>query len=162
VSVGEFLKDHWGDLASVLGLAITIWLTWRAKKAAEQARDAAQQVKARISNLDMLADISAAVATLDEIKRLQRLAAWDVALDRYTVVRKHLVRVEQMKQGLTELQLQDIGKAIRQFRIIEAKVEREKANPAQEPIDPAKLNGIVADQGDILEKLMIAIKQAGI
>jgi hypothetical protein len=162
VSVAKFLEDHWGDLASILGLALTLWVSWRAKAAAEQARDAAQQVKARISSLDMLAEISAAVASLGDIKQLQRLTAWDLVLERYTVVRRHLVRVEQMKQGLTQLQLEDVAKVIRQFRIIEATVERAKADPEQAPIDSAKLNRIVADQADVLEKLMIVIKQAGV
>jgi len=158
----QFIKDHWGDLASIVGLVLTLWVSWRAKRAAEQARDAAQQVKARISNLDMLAEISSALATLDEIKRLQRLAAWELVLDRYTVVRRHLVRVEQMNHGLTQLQLSEIGKAIGQFRIIETTVERAKANATQGSIDHAKLNGIIASQADSLEKIMIAIKQAGV
>jgi len=33
----DFLATHWGDLASLAGLALTIWAVLRAKKAAEQA-----------------------------------------------------------------------------------------------------------------------------
>ena len=55
-----FLATHWGDVASLAGLALTIWAVLKAKKAAEQARDAAQQVKERIASLDTLADVSAA------------------------------------------------------------------------------------------------------
>jgi hypothetical protein len=162
VDVGKFLADHWGDLASIVGLALTLWVAWRAKTAAEQARDAAQQVKARISNLDMLEEISAAVGTLNEIKQLLRIPAWDFVLDRCTVVRRHLVRVEQMKQGLSESQLGDIAKTIRQLSIIETKVDRAKAKAAVTPIDLTKLNRIVAHQADTLARLKIAIKQAGI
>jgi hypothetical protein len=91
----------WGDLASLAGLALTIWAVLKAKKAAEQARDAAQQVKERIASLDTLADVSAAIAILDEIKRLQRLGAWQVVLDRYSILRRHLIRVEQLNPALT-------------------------------------------------------------
>jgi hypothetical protein len=66
----DFLATHWGDLASLAGLALTIWAVLRAKKAAEQARDAAQQVKERIARLDTVSAVSAAITTLEEIKIL--------------------------------------------------------------------------------------------
>ena len=46
----DFLAAHWGDVASLAGLALTIWAVFKAKKAAEQARDATQQVKERIAH----------------------------------------------------------------------------------------------------------------
>lgn len=102
MDLGQFLADHWGDLASVVrlvisvvGLAITIWVSFKAKKAAEtaktaaeQARDAARQVKDRIATLDTLADASAAIAIMEEIKRLQRSGAWPIALDRCSTFKK--------------------------------------------------------------------------
>jgi hypothetical protein len=135
-------------------LGLTTWAALRAGSAAK----AAQEVKNRMFSLDTLTEISAALATLDEIKRHQRQRAWEVVLDRYAVVRKHLVRVEQMNPRFTDAQQAEFAKTIKQFRIIEAKVERARANP-NDPIDPAKLNGIIADQSDVLERIMIAIKQ---
>jgi hypothetical protein len=55
----DFLASHWGDVASLAGLALTIWAVFKAKKAAEQARDIAQQVKKQIASLDTLAAVSA-------------------------------------------------------------------------------------------------------
>jgi hypothetical protein len=121
-----------------------------------------RQVKARIFNLDMRAEISAAVATLDEVKRLQQFAAWDFVLDRYAIVRRHLVRVEQIKHGLTESQLCEIGEAIRQFGILELKVDGAKAKGQFASINSARLNRVIADQADVLERLKTAIKQAGV
>lgn len=74
----EFLSEHWGDIASVIGLALTVWLAARAKTAAEQARDAAEQVRDQMTALDSLSEISAAIALLDELKNLQRLRVWDL------------------------------------------------------------------------------------
>jgi hypothetical protein len=83
----EFLAKHWGDLAGALGFAFTIWLAFQAKTAAEQARDAAQQVRERISALDTIGELSTAITILQEIMRLQRTNAWDtvwdIVLDRY-------------------------------------------------------------------------------
>jgi hypothetical protein len=92
MTLGSFLADHWGDLASVAGLVAATWAALKAKAAAE----AAQEVKLRIGNLDALAELAAAIAALEEIKRLQRLKNWDVVLDRYAAVRKHLVRVREL------------------------------------------------------------------
>ena len=158
----DFLASHWGDLASLAGLALTIWAVFKAKKAAEQARDAAQQVKERIASLDTLADVSAAIAIMDEIKRLQRLGAWQIVLDRYSILRRHLIRVEQLNPALTEIQRRQIARAIGQFRIIETKVEEVMSAPENSPADAVAFNRIVSAQIDAIERIMTAIKQAGV
>jgi hypothetical protein len=153
----DFLARHWGDLTSLVGLAVTIWFAVRAKHAAEQARDAAQQVKDRISSLDTVAALSAAVETLEQLKGLHRIRAWDLVFNRYSSLRRHLVTIEA---GLTESQRTQIAKAISQFRIIEAEVERASASQQQDQLDSARFNRIVSAQIDVLQKLMIAVKQA--
>src|SRR5712691_2865750 len=95
MTVGSFLADHWGDLASVAGLAAATWAAIKAKAAA----DAAQEVKRRIAHLDALAEVSAAIATIDVIKRLHRDSAWSQVMDQYDLVRRHLVRVYGMQPG---------------------------------------------------------------
>jgi hypothetical protein len=69
----DFLAKHWGDLAGVLGLALTIWFSFQAKAAAEQARDAARMARDRIFSLDVISELTTARSTLMEIVRLQRL-----------------------------------------------------------------------------------------
>src|SRR5271170_5972025 len=92
----DFVTKHWGDLASVLGFTLTIWFVWRAKTAAEQARDAAEEVRDQISRFDTVAELSAAITIIEEIMRLQRTQAWeivwDIVLDRHSTLRSHLVR----------------------------------------------------------------------
>jgi len=143
VNLGQFLADHWGDLASVVGLAIVIWASLTAKNAAEQARDAARQVKERIATLDTLADVSAALAIMEEIKRLQRVQAWQIALDRYSTLRRHLIRVAQMNPGLTDVQRKELAASIDQFRTIEIKVER-SITAGVKGLNLANVNGVVS------------------
>ena len=162
MTLRDVLATHWGDVASLAGLALTIWAVLKAKKAAEQARDAAQQVKERIAGLDTLSDVSAAITIMDEIKRLQRLRAWPLVLDRYSVLRRHLVRIEQLNAGLTEEQRTQIARSIAQFRIIEAKVERATVTDQLAQIDSAAFNRTISDRIDELEGIMTAIKQAGV
>jgi hypothetical protein len=153
MNVGSFLADHWGDLASVAGLVAATWAAFKAKAAA----DAAQEVKRRIAHLDALAELSAALATLDIIKRLHRGSAWVQVLDQYDLVRRHLVRVESMQPD--SAYGQEIRKAIRQFSMMETKVGQAMEGGGQ--VDYVALNGTVSDQVDVLERIIIAIKQSG-
>ena len=87
----DFLSKHWGDLASVLGLALTIVALFMAKG----ARDAARDVRARISNFDTVGELTSAIAILQEIMRLQRgevlaSVAWHIVLERYGALQLHL------------------------------------------------------------------------
>ena len=116
-------------MASLAGLALTIWEVLRAKKAAEQARDVAQQVKERIAHLDTVAAVSAAITTLEEIKILHRTRAWDRVLTQYSNLRRHFVTIEA---GLTRAQRDQVGSAFSQFRIIEEEVGQAMADQRQE------------------------------
>jgi hypothetical protein len=108
----DFFARHWGDLAGVLGLAVTIWFAYQAKSAAEQARDAARAAKDRIFSLDTIQDLTAAMMALNEIIRLQRLNArnvpWDIVLERYGSSRNSLVRCAA-SLGVPDAQRQSIG-----------------------------------------------------
>jgi hypothetical protein len=159
MTLRDFLAAHWGDVASLTGLALTIWAVLKAKKATEQARDAAQQVKERIAHLDTVAAVSAAITTLEEIKILHRTRAWDRVLAQYSTLRKHFVTIEA---GLTKVQRDQVGRAFSQFRIIEGEVEQAMAGQRQDQIDFVTLNKIASAQIETLERVMIAIKQAGV
>ena len=148
-------------MASVVGLCFTIWAVWRAKAAAERARDAAEEVRRQISSFDTIADVSAAIAILDEIKRLQRLQAWDIVLDRYSVLRRHLVRIEQSDSAVTDAQKNAVARAMSQFRIMEKKVETARvASAPSSPADLIRFSQIVSAHIDTLERVMMEIRRA--
>jgi hypothetical protein len=70
---------HIGDLASVAGLVIsiigflvTIMGVWRSKSAAERAERAANEARRQIRAYETVADFSATIALMEEIKRLHR------------------------------------------------------------------------------------------
>jgi hypothetical protein len=156
----EFFSKHWGDLASVVGLALTllaIWFAWRAKAAAEQVRD-------QISRIDTVAELSAAITIIEEIMRLQRTQAWqivwDIVLDRHSMLRGHLVR---SKAGIeSEALRSDVQAAISQFRIIVGKIERARTKPQQSKLDTAAFNRRLSDQAEALEKVRIGVRKAGV
>src|ERR1700733_2343209 len=149
----DFLEKHWGDIASVLGFSLTIWFAWRAKTAAEQARDAADEVRDRISRLDTIAELSAAITIIEEIMRLQRTQAWetvwDIVLERHSTLRQHLVRSHA---GIrSERQRAFIDAALKQFALMTPEVERAGTEPERSKLDAAAFNRILSNQKDMLE-----------
>jgi hypothetical protein len=75
--------QQWGDFASmfgvlltVAGFGVTILGVWRSKSAAVQAKNAAEDTRDSIARYDAIADLSAAMAVMEEIKRLQRNEVW--------------------------------------------------------------------------------------
>jgi hypothetical protein len=160
----EFIEKHWGDIASVLGFALTIWFAWCAKTAAEQARDAADEVRDRISRFDTMAELSAAITIIEEIMRLQRTQAWeivwDIVLDRHAVLRGHLVRSQA---GIESESLRaSVRDAIGHFRIMVGEIERARTEPQQSGLNTAAFNQRLSDQIEMLEKVRIDVKKAGV
>jgi hypothetical protein len=157
----EFLAKHWGDLAGVLGLAITVLFAFQAKGAAEQARDAAQQVRERLSALDTIGDLSTAITLLDEIMRLQRTNAWDtvgdIVLDRYSNVRAHLVRSEE-GAGVSDTHQRSITIAHAQLGVIMEQIESALMSGQQDQLDTARFNRVLSDQRDALERARIGVE----
>jgi hypothetical protein len=160
----DFVTKHWGDLASVLGFALTIWFAWRAKTAAEQARNAANDVREQISRFDTIAELSAAITIIEEIMRLQRTQAWetvwDIVLDRHSILRGHLVRSQSGIES--EAQRASIRDAVGHFRIMVREIERARTQPQQSKLDTAAFNQRLSDQIEVLEKVRIDVKRAGV
>jgi hypothetical protein len=152
VSIAEFRAwaADWGDIASVVGLlltligfGVTIFGVWRSKGAAEQARQAAEAVRASIANYDVVADLSSAMAIMEEIKRHQRQRTWSILPDRYSDLRRRLVTIRGSQAQLSEGQRQTLQLAIEKFADQERIVERAIASGVAPP-RPDKLNDIVS------------------
>jgi len=160
----DFIAKHWGDLASVLGFAFTIWLAWCAKTAAEQARDAAEEVRDRLSRFDTIAELSSAITIIEEIMRLQRTQAWeivwDIVLDRHSILRGHLVRGQAGIERESHRAL--VEGAIDQFRLMILEIERARTNAQQSKLDTAAFNQILSDEIAVLEKVKIGVRKAGV
>jgi hypothetical protein len=101
-------KNHLGDLASLAGVAIsivgfgaTLWNVRRSKSAAERAEAAANEARRAMRTYQTVADFSAGIAIMEEIKRLHREGRIDPLLDRYAALRKALIGVRRMAPSLT-------------------------------------------------------------
>jgi hypothetical protein len=159
----DFFAKHWGDLAGALGLAYTIWLAWKAKTAAEQARDAAEAARSRIFSLDTISDLTAARLTLLDIIGLQRLdlgeVVWPIVLERYERARLSLVRCE-LAPGVPEAQREAIITAVGILRSIVGDIETARIDQNQVQLDIVRINRFPSIQIDELERARIAIERA--
>ncbi len=100
-----------GDIASILGLLVTVagfgatlyqvkqsrLAAERSLTASEQSRIAAEQARDRVLELNALNGLDAAVVVLQDIRRLHRMKAWEALPDRYTSLMIDLRQSERVR-----------------------------------------------------------------
>ena len=109
----DFLQNHWGDLASALGLAVgalgLAMAAWAALNA-RSAKQAAVEARDRIGRTLIVADVQKAIDLIERLKERHAGNRWDAAADRYPDLRELLYNIEarlpsgydQMREGLIE------------------------------------------------------------
>lgn len=167
-----FFNEHWGDVASVLGLLVSIFGFWfalvslresreaslNAKDAANRAEEAARATRDSIFKSDIIANCSQAIGILDEIKILQRKGDWATLPDRYSTVRRILVTLKSVSGQLSISEVEIVQGALVQLIEIEKKIETSLTS-GKKPLTHARLNEVVSSQIDKLHEILIAMKQ---
>ena len=86
----EFIQNHWGGLASVLGLLVSlIGLAWAIREA-RGAKSAALETRERIGRHLVIVDLERAVALIQRVKLLHDTGRWEGALEQYQPLRDML------------------------------------------------------------------------
>jgi hypothetical protein len=121
---------NWGDLASVLGVlisvvgfAITIVAVARSKTAARLTAEAVADVREKLSLQGAAVDLTTLMSDIEEIKLLHRFGYWSAMPIRYAAVRKKLFAVKGISPTLTKSQRSSIQGVIEQLSGIEEIVE---------------------------------------
>lgn len=155
----------WGDLASVsgvllalIGFAATLWGVLKAKSAAESASAAAQSTRTTLLLIDTVADLSSALAMMEEVKRLHRAAAWAVLPDRYSALRRQLIRIRSSNHLVQPEHHGILQTAIAQLLSVEQKVDVALARGTPPP-STAKLNQVVSTQIDSVESVLRTLQR---
>lgn len=158
-------SNHWGNVASIVALVITVVGfvatligVYRAKSAAEEAKDAAVATRDTLLYTDTIAELSAAIATMDEIKRLHRAGAWAILPDRYSSLRQKLIRIESSNTSLDDEYRADLRIAVGHLSRFEAKVDSALSTGSIPP-NPAKLNQIVSAQMDTIDRVLRTLQR---
>jgi hypothetical protein len=158
-------EHHWGELANILSLAVsligfvaTLWNLIRAKRAAQRAEEAVKRMREMLRRSDTIMEVALAIRIMEEVKRLHWNGEWRALLDRYTSLRTSLIGIRSANPHLKEDQQAILTGAINQFRDIENKVARAiEANTA--PPKVSRLNSIVSSQIDRLAEVLGTIRQ---
>ena len=138
----DWLNDHWGDLASTVGLVVAIIgfsvafaqikRSRRAAEAAERAVSATRESLARNLTID---DLARASQRFQQLKELHLERQWRRAIDRHYDIRVMLAQISSQHPGLTDTQQSTIQAAIQQVETLERLVVR----AVREGTDPENL-----------------------
>jgi hypothetical protein len=164
MSTLEWIADHHlGDLTSLSGVAIsiigfvvTIWNIRRSKSAAERAEKAANDARHMIRVFEAVSDFSAAIAIMEEIKRLHRTGQMDILLDRYAALRKVLIGVRKLSPELDRTQSVRIQAAITTLSGMEYQVDKSRAEGNVPNI--ARLNRLLSTEVDELHGMLVEMR----
>jgi hypothetical protein len=147
--VTQFLQEYWGDLASVLGVVVSIvGLVWAvrvargARSAARAAKKATQETTDRIGRTLVVVDLERAVALIQLLKLLHRVGRWDAALEQYQLLRRMLTSILSRHTDLEADRRTRLAEARNQVSIMEQSVERKTA-----------LNGALGQRGSFSRQL---------
>jgi hypothetical protein len=156
-TVTNWWTNNW---VSVAGVLLTVWFAWRAKTAAEQARDAAREARNRILAFDAVGAISAILEIMEEVKRFLREGTPNQAILRFATLCAHLVEIKG-SPGLTRAEQNLVARVLTQCRIMETKIDRKsRASPA-ELFDPSEINELLSAQIDTLRGLRTEMRKVG-
>jgi cell fate (sporulation/competence/biofilm development) regulator YlbF (YheA/YmcA/DUF963 family) len=141
---------------SIIGFAITIYGVNKAKSAAEAAKRAARETQERVQKFDTIVDFSAAIAILEEIKRLHREQAWQTLLERYSAMRKLLVQIRHSGIALTDEQNTVVQRSLTHLITLEDQVERAIATDVK--LKVSKSNLLISEDVDGLVTVLTQLK----
>lgn len=142
-----------GSAASLLGLIVSIFTLAYVQISKKAAQEAVKKVRADIGHLNEVAGFTAAIATMEEIKRLHRESAWSILPERYSVLRKHLISIKEAAEDLTAEQKKTLQSAIQFFAGLESQVEVALSQKA-DPHDVPGINKQVSRQIDKLQSVL--------
>jgi hypothetical protein len=155
-----------GNIASILGVVIssigfflTIQNVLKSKTAAQAAEQAVQRVREDVHRINVVKELSEAISTMREIKRLHRQSSsLDTLLDRYSELRAALVNIRTASQDLSTQHKTYLQNAIVHFSEMEKHVETALTTTKQESLNIPKLNEIVSKQMDNLREILVQIQ----
>ena len=133
-----WLSENWGDLASGVGLVISLGgLTWaiikstQAAESAKLAEDAAKESAARIGQMITSVEMERVSAAFQRLKDLQRDGKWEVALEGYHPLRIMLSDIGARHPSPNEQIATTLQSAIAQVKVIEDSIDDAVRNDTQ-------------------------------
>lgn len=156
-------ENSLADISSVLsfplavfGFVVTFVMLVGSKRAARQAKEAADQARKAISTLDVVNLFSLTISAIDDIKILNRERKGDRILEKYSAVKKNLIAIRTLHPDLTDPERASIQGMITDIVQLENALERALEAGRDEPI--AKINKNLSEKHDLMYEMLVAMK----
>lgn len=153
-----------GDFASIVGLivaligfAITIINVIKSRQASDAASESVARVREDLKRMETVSDFSAALASMEDIKRLHRDNAWQLLPERYSNLRKLLISIRQDRHNLSDDDKAKIQSAITKLSTMENNVDKH-LHVDEYKIDIPKINSIITRQIDQLNVVLVRLR----
>lgn len=154
----SFLGRNWGDLASVLGVCLTVYFSWRAKRSADLAKEAAQSTKSRLQSIDLLVELNRLHGRVDDLNLRIDGAAWPIVNERATDLRVSIAAiVSQNDLPFSKEVIEKLSIAVNQFKNMAATADKAIASP-NSATDSLRLRRVVSDQKETIVLALQEIK----
>lgn len=144
----RYLAEHYGDLASVVGLlvtfvgfAATIRKVRMAEKAAEEARSAARETLAKVGAQLLANEVGTLLQLVREIDAACRDGSWPTVTHRCDESRTRLSQLLE-DQGLDPVEREVIREATDEMRVIMKEIVKIQTNPETNEV-PDKVSKIL-------------------
>ena len=164
----DYVYDNWiglgGLVVTVVGLAVTVWQVVRARKVAEESKDAASaartasvQTRDAIHGVLTVSDLQRSIGYVQELKEFHRYKNWAVCLNMYHILRESLAHIRARLPVQKASQRRKLREAIDQMRVMEDNVDDAlKHNTA--PTASEKFNKTLNEIQVCLEEIVSSVQ----
>lgn len=159
------ISDPWGNVASVIGLAVsvvgfclTIWGVITAKNAAKRAEAAANNARRRILKSQAVEDCTRAILLMGQIKSMYLNSEWTIVLGKFTELQSILVELTNKEIGISSQEIDFITNATTVLGQMENRIVRVVVN-GKPPPDIGKVHETIQHHINDLQRVAISIKQ---
>ena len=112
-----------GVFISLAGFGFTLYNVYRSRRAADEAKRAANDARDNIKRHTTVADLSEAVRAMKEIKQLNRSEEWVLLTDRYDNLRELLISIKTNNTHLSSKEVKTIQGMIASIANIERRLD---------------------------------------
>lgn len=148
-----------GAIASVFGAFLTVKYSLRAADAAVAASQAAAETRKQVKSINLLADLSSALALVGDLRRRIDADSWEMVSERSQQIRLLISPLGRLVQEVCGESFGDtVGRIIVQMKVLGETSEKVRAEKIKEP-SKAKLHSMLADQSEELVLVIAEVKE---
>lgn len=149
--------SFWADIATMVGLVLTLFVARRARTAAEAAETAARDAKEKVMRQSSLVNFASAISVMEDLMRLHRGKEWAASLERHPQLRRMLLDLREGSRGISPEQQTVVSSSVLQLKTIQELIEKHLSD-GEDPPKVDRLNNILNTEIEKLYTVSSALK----